>query len=103
MVNECEQTVRGGNLSVLDAVYRPLPLARAHEAYACHSETSLDWQHAFPSLDEAIENGCNFSVNTVMLRGAKRHRILERLPQNRVLTESDGQVVLTRGRAVSTG
>lgn len=38
----------------------------------------------------AIEAGCFFSINAKMLESAQRRKIIEALPQNRILTESDG-------------
>ena len=54
-------------------------------------------------LDQAVERGCYFSVNTAMLSGAAGRRIASRLPPGRVLTETDGPFVTVRNRpAIAT-
>ena len=45
------------------------------------------------TLDNAIEWGCWFSINTSMIRSQKGAEIISRLPEDRVLTESDGPYV----------
>ncbi len=41
-------------------------------------------------MEEALQGGFYFSINLAMLRSKKGRRILEGLPADRVLTESDG-------------
>lgn len=41
-------------------------------------------------VDEALDAGCYFSINTAMIRTKKGTSLLSRLPTNRVLTETDG-------------
>lgn len=41
-------------------------------------------------LDDALDAGCYFSINTAMIRSKKGTSLLERLPVERVLTETDG-------------
>lgn len=41
----------------------------------------------------AIEAGCYFSVNIKMLTSAQRIKLIERIPQNKILTESDGPFI----------
>ena len=41
----------------------------------------------------AIEQGCYFSVNVEMMRNAKTHALIRFIPEDRLLTESDGPFV----------
>ena len=50
-------------------------------------------------LDRLIEQGHLCSVNPAMLRSAHGRAIIERLPRDRVLTETDGPHVSVGGRA----
>lgn len=45
----------------------------------------------------AVDQGCYFSVNSEMLRSSKHRTLIERLPVNRLLTETDGPFVLVEG------
>ncbi|MFY9512938.1 MAG: Qat anti-phage system TatD family nuclease QatD [Rubrivivax sp.] len=45
----------------------------------------------------AVDQGCYFSVNSEMLRSSKHRTLVERLPVNRLLTETDGPFVLVEG------
>ena len=51
------------------------------------------------TLERALELGCYFSVNPAMLRSQKGQKLLEHLPRERVLTETDGPFVQILGRA----
>lgn len=48
----------------------------------------------------AIERGCFFSINSEMLKSAKQRDLVELLPADRLLTETDGPFVLASGAAV---
>lgn len=48
----------------------------------------------------AIEQGCFFSINSEMLKSAKQRNLVELLPADRLLTETDGPFVLASGAAV---
>lgn len=50
------------------------------------------------SLDRFCEHGCFFSVNPHMIRTPSGLRIVDRIPPDRVLTESDGPYVQVHGR-----
>jgi TatD DNase family protein len=50
-------------------------------------------------VDAALEAGLWFSVNQAMLRSRKGHRIVEALPRERVVTETDGPYAKLAGRA----
>ena len=51
------------------------------------------------TLEQAVEWGCWFSVNPSMLGSQKGVDIIERIPKNRVLTETDGPYVKIGKRA----
>ncbi|CUJ59067.1 TatD family deoxyribonuclease [Streptomyces cavourensis] len=48
----------------------------------------------------AVEHGCYFSINSEMLKSAKNRELVEKLPVDRLLTETDGPFVLASGAAV---
>lgn len=51
----------------------------------------LHWfSGGFRELDQAIECGCWFSVGPPMLRSKKGRTLIEKMPRDRILTESDG-------------
>ncbi len=51
-------------------------------------------------LERAINLGCWFSVGPAMLNGEKGRALTERMPRERVLTESDGPFAQIDERAV---
>lgn len=51
----------------------------------------------------ATELGCYFSINAQMFNGPTAHRILETIPENRLLTETDGPFLQVQGRPVLPG
>ncbi|WP_198155196.1 TatD family hydrolase [Candidatus Burkholderia verschuerenii] len=51
-------------------------------------------------LARAVEMGCWFSVGAAMLRGQKGRALAERMPPDRVVTETDGPFGATSGRAL---
>ncbi|HEX8442509.1 MAG TPA: Qat anti-phage system TatD family nuclease QatD [Allosphingosinicella sp.] len=50
-------------------------------------------------LARAIDLGCWFSIGPSMLRGQKGRELVSRMPQDRVLTESDGPFAQVDGRS----
>lgn len=50
-------------------------------------------------VDEILDRGHYFSVNPSMLASAKGRAVIQRLPEDRVLTESDGPFAKIHGRA----
>jgi len=48
----------------------------------------------------AVERGCYFSINPEMLKSAKNRELVEQLPVDRLLTETDGPFVLVAGAAI---
>lgn len=52
-------------------------------------------------LNAAIRCGCYFSVNPSMARSVRGRSLIERMPPERVITETDGPYVRVRGGPVS--
>ena len=48
----------------------------------------------------AVERGCYFSINSEMLKSVKHRELVELLPADRILTETDGPFVLVSGAAI---
>ena len=46
-------------------------------------------------LEKALKNGCYFSINPSMVRSKAGRRIIQAIPRNRLLTESDGPFATT--------
>ena len=55
---------------------------------------------SFTILDRIIQSGHYFSVNPAMTRSQKGQTIIDRIPLNRILTESDGPHVKLRNQPV---
>ena len=51
----------------------------------------------------AVELGCYFSVNEQMLANPTSHRILEMIPTDRILSETDGPFLKIQGRLAEPG
>ncbi|MCW3847366.1 TatD family hydrolase [Sphingomonas sp. LB-2] len=59
----------------------------------------LHWFTGTPSeAKRAVDLGCYFSINAEMLIGEKRRALVENLPRERLLTETDGPFTRTGGR-----
>ena len=51
-------------------------------------------------LDQAVQSGHYFSINPAMIRSKKGRNIIDRIPLDRILTESDGPHVQLRNQSV---
>ncbi|NIJ72601.1 TatD DNase family protein [Xanthomonas sp. F4] len=51
-------------------------------------------------VDRAVELGCWFSVGPAMLGSSKARALVDRMPRERVLTESDGPFAQVDGRSI---
>ncbi|MBN8224274.1 MAG: TatD family hydrolase [Xanthomonadales bacterium] len=51
-------------------------------------------------VDRAVEQGCWFSVGPAMLSSSKGRSLVERMPHDRILTESDGPFAQLEGRSI---
>lgn len=49
-------------------------------------------------LERAVAAGCYFSINSAMLRSSRGRELLTRIPDGRLLSETDGPFVRCRGR-----
>ena len=79
---------RGAERAVLEAV-----------AEAALGPVVLHWYSGpLSAADEAVAEGHFFSVNPAMLRSRSGQRLLERVPHDRVLLESDGPYADVDGR-----
>lgn len=80
---------RGAEAEVLEVLGENFPGMALLHWYSGNART----------LERALELGCYLSVNPAMLRSQKGQRLLENLPRERVLTETDGPFVQISGRA----
>ena len=51
-------------------------------------------------LDQAVQSGHYFSINPAMIRSKKGRNVIDRIPLDRILTESDGPHVQLRNQPV---
>ncbi len=51
-------------------------------------------------LDQALRSGHYFSVNIAMIRSTKGRKIIERIPRDRILTETDGPFIKVQSRPI---
>ena len=86
---ECERC--GGRIL---SVHSRNSAGRVLDLIEQHCRISIPVLHWFLGTAEetcrAVAMGCWFSVGPAMVRGARGHRILEELPMDRVLPETDG-------------
>lgn len=52
---------------------------------------------------QAVDTGCYFSINTAMVTSSAGQRLIQALPKDRILTETDGPFITTRGRPAEPG
>jgi TatD DNase family protein len=75
---------------VLEHVEKSLPPGRGHVV--------LHWFTGSQSeARRAVDLGCYFSVNSEMLKGPRHRALVEQLPVDRILTETDGPFVQSNG------
>ena len=51
-------------------------------------------------IDEIVNSGYYFSINTAMINSKKGKQIIERIPKDHLLTESDGPYIEHKGKTV---
>ena len=62
----------------------------------------LHWYSgSLKDLRAAIDAGAFFSVNAAMVRSSRGQRLIQEIPRDRVLTESDGPFVELEGKPAS--
>lgn len=76
---------------VLDMIESHLPRSRAIVVLHWFSGSKREAQRA-------VDLGCYFSVNAEMLRNERHHAIVATLPEDRLLTETDGPFTRTASR-----
>ncbi|MDP9607252.1 UNVERIFIED_ORG: TatD DNase family protein [Variovorax paradoxus] len=78
---------------VLEHVEKSLPPGRG--------QVVLHWFTGSQSeARRAVDLGCYFSVNSEMLKGPRHRTLVEQLPVDRILTETDGPFVQSNGTPV---
>ncbi|MGO4158586.1 Qat anti-phage system TatD family nuclease QatD [Cupriavidus sp. YAF13] len=78
---------------VLQHLERELPTDRGHVVLHWFTGSAAEARRA-------VDLGCYFSINSEMLKSTKHRGLVEQLPVNRLLTETDGPFVLVSGAAV---
>lgn len=81
---------------VLDLIEEYLPARRGQVVLHWFTGSAADAQRG-------VELGCFFSVNERMLNSENGARILHEIPDNRLLTETDGPFVENAGRPIDPG
>lgn len=83
------------SLHSVNAVDAVLDVLTRHNRY----RTVFHWfTGSLESLQQALDLDCRFSINPAMLRSAKGRGLIEHIPQNCVLTETDAPHVSVEGR-----
>ena len=68
------------------------------------SQAVLHWFTGSPAdVKRAVDLGCYFSVNEQMLSKPSSYRVIEQIPANRILTETDGPFMQIQGRPAQPG
>ncbi len=81
---------------VLDLVEQCLPVDRG--------KVVLHWFMGSPKdTQRGVRLGCYYSVNEQMLASPNGRRVLEEIPEDRLLTETDGPFVKRDGEAIGPG
>lgn len=75
---------------VLQHLERALPTNRGHVVLHWFTGSAAEARRA-------VDHGCYFSVNSEMLKSPKHRALVEQLPADRLLTETDGPFVLSDG------
>jgi TatD DNase family protein len=75
---------------VLQHLERGLPADRGHVVLHWFTGSAAEARRA-------VDRGCYFSINSEMLSSPKHRTLVEQLPVNRLLTETDGPFVLAEG------
>tara|TARA_R110000868_G_scaffold8606_9_gene44330 strand:+ start:1298 stop:2023 length:726 start_codon:yes stop_codon:yes gene_type:complete len=53
-------------------------------------------------IDEIVEAGYYFSINTAMIKSVKGQKIIDRIPKEYILTETDGPFIIYNNRIVKS-
>ena len=74
------------------------PLLDLVEEFQIESAVLHWYSGSLKNLDRALSIGCFLSVNPAMINSANGQRIISRIPENRILTETDGPYVKVNRR-----
>lgn len=84
----------GGRIMSVHSRGAVTALLNVLEAHPAAGTPVLHWfSGTIKELDRAVRAGCWFSVGSTMLRSQKGKILLERMPPDRVLTETDGPFI----------
>ena len=78
---------------ILDLIEKILPVERGKVVLHWFTGTAAEARRA-------IELGCYFSINSEMLSSPRHQTLIANLPADRILTETDGPFVLSKGQPV---
>jgi TatD DNase family protein len=99
ILEACEQI--GGRIL---SIHSRRAATQVLDALESHRGAGIPVMHWFSGsvaeLRRASDLGCWFSVGPAMLAGAKGRKLVENIPRDRILTESDGPFAQFDGRAV---
>lgn len=83
------------SLNAVDSVLDELKSELSNGIPVLHWYTGTEVQ-----LRTAIEIGCWFSINQRMLSSAKGRLLVNKIPKNRILTETDGPFIITKNQPI---
>jgi TatD DNase family protein len=92
---------RGGRIYTIHSRGAAEAVVSTLNRFKCSNTAVLHWFSGTKSeLKMAVASGCWFSVGPAMLRSAKGKSLVELMPPDRVLTETDGPFAQMDGRAL---
>lgn len=99
VLEACERV--GGRVMSIHSRRASTPVLDALEAHPGAGRPVLHWFSGTPrELDRAVALGCWFSVGPAMLTSKRGRDLAGRMPQTRVLTESDGPFARVSGKPI---
>ncbi|MEW8199271.1 MAG: Qat anti-phage system TatD family nuclease QatD [Candidatus Thiodiazotropha endolucinida] len=99
VLNACNKA--GGRVMSIHSRRASTPVLDLLELYPGSGTPILHWfSGTVRELERAISMECWFSVGPAMLRSKRGRDLLMRMPQERVLTESDGPFAQLKGRSI---
>ena len=91
----------GGRIMSIHSRQASTDVLNLLEQYPDSGTPILHWfSGTLEELDRAIDLGCWFSVGPAMLKGKRGRDLVMRMPQERILTETDGPFVEMNGRSI---
>lgn len=96
ILTECEQA--GGRILSIHSRNASKDVLRSIESTISSSTHILHWfSGSKKELEWAIDLGCWFSINQIMLLGEKGLRLIKEMPVTRILPETDGPFTVKNG------